>query len=197
MAVSVSVCIPAETLSNQNKSLELLTHSVYEIARTCSFHKVNELIIIGAKDDKDVILISSLFQFFITPRYLISETFRKPVNDKKLDIHLNTTKIYLSLISWTSSKDDEIKEQKDIVIDSHSPSSFTLSVVLKDLKNEISILNTSQPLPMKWSKWIEGNFELNEEDVDPSDWVIGWFYNTLGNLIGITLQSYIIKRMGY
>lgn len=109
------------------------------------------------------------------------------------------TTIYISLLAWTSNKDNTLNNGKEIVIDSHSSSSFTISCVLKDEGHGITIHSQSQPLPLKWAQWIEGNLEEGEkeDDIDPSEWVIGWVKNAISNAIGVTSQSYIIKRMGY
>ncbi|GAV27804.1 hypothetical protein PMKS-001272 [Pichia membranifaciens] len=109
------------------------------------------------------------------------------------------TVIYISLLAWTSNKDNTLNNGKEIVIDSHSSSSFTISCVLKDEAHGITIHSQSQPLPLKWAQWIEGNLEEREkeDDIDPSEWVFGWVKNAISNAIGVTSQSYIIKRMGY
>lgn len=111
------------------------------------------------------------------------------------------TTIFISLLAWTSSKDNSLvsSSAKDLTIDSHSTSSFTISCMLKDEEHGIAINAQSQPLPLKWAQWIEGNFEEGEkeDDIDPSEWVIGWITNAINNVIGVTSQSYIIKRMGY
>lgn len=118
---------------------------------------------------------------------------------KKIENSTKKTTIYISLLAWTSNKDNSIINSKEIIIDSHSSSSFTISCILKDEEHGISISSQSQPLPLKWAQWIEGNFEKGEkeEDIDPSEWVIEWVKNTVSNVIGVTSQSYIIKRMGY
>ena len=83
----------------------------------------------------------------------------------------NETIIYLSLLAWTINKDFEIKQSKEIDINSYSPTSFTISCILKDAKHNIIINSQSQPLPLQWAKWFEGEFEGNSEEIDPSDWV--------------------------
>lgn len=109
----------------------------------------------------------------------------------------NETIIYLSLLAWTINKDFEIKQSKEIDINSYSPTSFTISCILKDEKHNIIINSQSQPLPLQWAKWVEGEFEGNSEEIDPSDWVYGWIRNIINNLIGVIAQDYVIKRMGY
>lgn len=89
---------------------------------------------------------------------------------------------------------------KSIYIDSYSPGSFCFVCVLKDLKHDITITNKSQPLPLKWAKWLDGEMsehDAEKSDVDPSEWVKNWVADTLNLQIGVLAQSYVIKRMEY
>lgn len=98
----------------------------------------------------------------------------------------------------SSATSDE--SAKSIYIDSYSPGSFCFVCVLKDLKHEITITNKSQPLPLKWAKWLDGELsehDAEKSDVDPSEWVKNWVADTLNLQIGVLAQSYVIKRMEY
>jgi hypothetical protein len=130
----------------------------------------------------------------------------KITNERDNEAKTKRTTIYISLLAWTSNKDNVINtlNEKEIIIDSHSTSSFTISCILKDEDHDITINTQSQPLPLKWAHWIEGKMnddnKINDEDgddVDPSEWVIEWVNNAISNVIGVTSQSYVIKRMGY
>lgn len=77
---TVSVCLSADTLYKNSPTLELLTFAVYEIAKTLCFNKITELIILGDEKKQETLIVSALFQFFITPRYLAKETFEKLEN---------------------------------------------------------------------------------------------------------------------
>jgi hypothetical protein len=130
--------------------------------------------------------------------------------------------LYMGLLAWTpkttsggSSGSDG--HGKDVTIDAHSPTSFTVTCVLRDPAHDISISAHSQPLPLQWANWIEeGNtgeaetgadkdkdkdekveVEDEEDDVDPGEWVIGWVHSAVANVIGVVSQTYVIKRMGY
>lgn len=121
------------------------------------------------------------------------------------DDGVKKTKLFIGLLAWTSNKDDSDvvgsgSDGNEIIIDSNANSSFTISCILKDKEHDILINAKSQPLPLKWLNWIEhgaGDAEEDMDDIDPSDWVIEWINNTVNNVIGITSQSYVIKRMGY
>lgn len=120
------------------------------------------------------------------------------------------TGIFVSLIAWTLNKEKDAGDDSAVFIDSYSNSSVTFMCVLKDDVHNISVTTQSQPVPLKWCNWIERSGEerdgsdnnknynnSEEEEVEPSEWVIEWVTESIRNLIGITSQSYIIKRMGY
>lgn len=82
---TVSLSIPADVICRHNKNLDQLTHAAYEISRSACMFKVNELILLSKdKTDKKVIILGALLQFFITPRYLVKETFAKAFNNGTL-----------------------------------------------------------------------------------------------------------------
>jgi predicted SPOUT superfamily RNA methylase MTH1 len=85
---TISIAISAEHLCKHNKNLDQLTHAIYMIARNACLFQINEIIILGNKtnesNEKDTLLVGSLFQFFITPRYLVQETFCKSFQTGKL-----------------------------------------------------------------------------------------------------------------
>ncbi|CDK25910.1 unnamed protein product [Kuraishia capsulata CBS 1993] len=92
-----------------------------------------------------------------------------------------------------------------ITIDAYSAGSFSFTTVLKDTTHNITIVNRSQPFPLKWAKWLDDSEDKKEDqdsavdstDVDPSDWVIDWVNRGLDMTFGVLAQSYIIRRMGY
>lgn len=80
---TVSICIPADIICKQNKNLEQLTIAAYEIARSASLFKIKEIILLSKdKESKEILIFGSILQFFITPRYLVNETFFKLFKDK-------------------------------------------------------------------------------------------------------------------
>lgn len=75
---TVSLCVPAAVVCRHNRNLDQLTHAAYEIARSACMFKVSEVIVLGeGKEDRNSLVLGSLLQFFITPRYLVQETFAK------------------------------------------------------------------------------------------------------------------------
>lgn len=101
----------------------------------------------------------------------------------------------------TNEKDatDELDDDSVITIDEFSGSSFCFTATLIDKTHDIKITNRSQPFPLKWSQWIDGDFSRKdkEEDVDPSEWVIDWIDQGLDKTFGVMAQTYVIMRMGY
>lgn len=80
---TVSLAISAELLCKHNRNLEQLTYAVYQIARNACLYKVAEVVVLG-EENKETILVGSLFQFFITPRYLVKETFSRSLGSGAL-----------------------------------------------------------------------------------------------------------------
>lgn len=72
--MSVSLAFDGERLSRENPSLEKLTYAIHLIARHAAQRKINEIIIIGDPNDPCIVSIGALFQFFVTPRYLVRES---------------------------------------------------------------------------------------------------------------------------
>ncbi|KAK6460874.1 maintenance of telomere capping protein 1 [Scheffersomyces coipomensis] len=123
-----------------------------------------------------------------------------------------------------SSSDDD--DDKPILIESNNSDSFSFTIILKDITNNITIITKTQPFPLKWAKWLDGedknifkpekeekekeeqtkekeeltkddNDTINEElGIDPSEWVKDWIKQGLNLSFGILIQEYIIKRMG-
>lgn len=82
---TVSVCIRVADVCRHNRNMDQLTHAAYEIARSACMFKVGELVLLGdGKEDRNSIVLGSLLQFFITPRYLVKETFAKAFESGQL-----------------------------------------------------------------------------------------------------------------
>ena len=73
---------------------------------------------------------------------------------------------------------------------------------MKDISNDITIITKSQPMPLRWAQWLDGeklkSLEASdeEESVDPKEWVKDWIKQSLNLSIGVLAQEYVIKRMG-
>ncbi|KAG7885037.1 hypothetical protein KL938_001294 [Ogataea parapolymorpha] len=108
--------------------------------------------------------------------------------------------IYIGLLAISISKEDTPAEESEIVtIDEYQPSSFSFTSILVDQTHDITIVNRSQPFPLKWCNWLDGKYAEGEasEEVDPSEWVADWINRGLDMMFGVLAQTYIIKRMGY
>lgn len=87
-----------------------------------------------------------------------------------------------------------------VMIDANLPLSFGFTVILRDITNLITISSKTQPFPLKWAKWLNGeNLEAfkDEADIDPTQWVRDWIREGLNLAFGVLAQEYVIKRMGY
>lgn len=85
---TMDIAIDVKTLIKQNHTLDLLIHAIHAIARNACLFKVSEIIVVGNMEEPDTILVGSLFQYFVTPRYLSKEAFavnvEKGLIDKKV-----------------------------------------------------------------------------------------------------------------
>ncbi|CAK9439549.1 uncharacterized protein LODBEIA_P36490 [Lodderomyces beijingensis] len=90
------------------------------------------------------------------------------------------------------------------VIDTANADSFTFTVILHDITNEISITTRTQPFPLRWGLWLDGeplvatdaNAQVDDESVDPKEWVRDWIRQGIHLGLGVLAQEYVIKRMG-
>lgn len=95
----------SSVLGNNCESLEHLTSTVYQISRALVAFEVAEVIVLN--DSPKAIVIASLLQYFITPPYLISETF------KGVDLPDNVfsrAKKYQSIPNLPAFESDKFKE---------------------------------------------------------------------------------------
>lgn len=120
---------------------------------------------------------------------------------------INKSNIFISIQPITSrSNQDEAKSTDNeedlgpILIESNNSDSFSFTIILKDITNNITIITKTQPFPLKWAKWLSGELsqEFNEfDDIDPSEWVKNWIKDGLSLSFGVLAQEYVIKRMGF
>lgn len=83
--MGVSLCIDARQFVQEYKSLRALTEAVYLVARNASDHKVVEIVVLEETEEGKVaeegvescgLKIAALLQYFVTPQYLVKETFK-------------------------------------------------------------------------------------------------------------------------
>ncbi|RCK65511.1 Maintenance of telomere capping protein 1 [Candida viswanathii] len=126
--------------------------------------------------------------------------------EKKEEEEITQSNIFISIQPVTTKiegQDQEEKEDKTIVIESNDGESFSFVIVLKDISNDITIITKSQPMPLRWAQWLDGEKlkslqeeETEEESIDPKEWVKDWIRQSLNLSIGVLAQEYVIKRMG-
>lgn len=132
----------------------------------------------------------------------------KTEQELKEDIDkINKSNIFISIqpITSKSNLDDNKpaeseEDQGPILIESNNANSFSFTVILKDITNNITIITKTQPFPLKWAKWLSGDHsqEFKElDDIDPSEWVKNWIKEGLSLSFGVLAQEYVIKRMGF
>lgn len=120
---------------------------------------------------------------------------------------VNKSNIFISIqpITTKSNQDDSASSNDEatlgpILIESNNSDSFSFTVILKDITNNITIITKTQPFPLKWAKWLNGEMthEFKEfEDIDPSEWIKNWVRDGLSLSFGVLAQEYVIKRMGF
>lgn len=132
----------------------------------------------------------------------------KEQQEEDKEEEITQSNIFIS-IQPVSTKIDQGKEQDKednrIVIESNNEESFSFIIILKDISNDITIITKSQPMPLRWAQWLDGEKlksleaseeQEEEESVDPKEWVKDWIKQSLNLSIGVLAQEYVIKRMG-
>lgn len=130
---------------------------------------------------------------------------------------MSTSTIFISIqpISSHVGEDSEAvsrDEDKPVLIEASNPHSFAFTIILKDVTNGITIVTKTQPFPLQWALWLDGEalkpteepHESNQNQsegsatdlVDPSEWVRQWVFQGLDLGLGVVAQEYVIKRMG-
>jgi hypothetical protein len=120
---------------------------------------------------------------------------------------INQSNIFISIQPITTrieGKETEI-ELGPIIIDSANQNSFSFTIILKDITNDIIIVSKTQPFPLIWAKWLNGelleSFKGDDgediEGVDPTEWVKDWIKEGISLSFGVVAQQYVIKRMGF
>ena len=114
---------------------------------------------------------------------------------------INTSNVFISIQPITSRAANEESEDKDgsapIMIDSANKDSFSFTLILKDITNNITIITKTQPFPLQWALWLSEQADVGEDNVNPAHWVSGWIRDGLSLSFGVLAQQYVVKRMGY
>lgn len=118
--------------------------------------------------------------------------------------HINKSNIFIAIQPITTSTGDNTRDSEGLsLIECNNPDSFSFTVILKDITNNITIISKTQPFPLKWVRWVSGDrkdidavFGAEEDSVDPSAWVKEWLKDGLALCFGVVAQEYVTKRMG-
>lgn len=111
---------------------------------------------------------------------------------------INKSNIFVSI--QAINKDGQDGNKDAIYIEANNSESFHFLLILKDITNDITIITKTQSFPLKWSKWLNGEFEDVEKqfsaDIQPNEWVQDWIKDGLSLSFAVLAQEYVIKRMG-
>lgn len=93
---------------------------------------------------------------------------------------INKSNLFISIQPITTNKNDEEnsttadeknRNNEPIFIESNNSNSFSFTLILKDITNDITIITKTQSFPLKWSRWLSGDIKefkslFNNEDED-------------------------------
>ncbi|KGU04101.1 hypothetical protein MEY_05225 [Candida albicans 19F] len=173
------------------------------------FHNVSNTLKQGLIEEADEILNVSIINEInydaINVNILVLDNFLKVVNQVEGRIHVR-------LNEFNQGQEEQIKKNQEDQVEHHQEQSNIVitcnanqdeenklvyfEITLKDITNGITITNKSQSLPLQWWKWIQGEKLEFDESIDPKEWVKTWVKNGLDLSVGISVQQYIINRMG-
>lgn len=128
-------------------------------------------------------------------------------NEAKFETHdINKSNIFIAIQPITTSTGENTRDNEGLsLIECNNPESFSFTMILKDITNNITIISKTQPFPLKWVRWVSGDredidavFGAEEENdsIDPSEWVKEWLKDGLTLCFGVIAQEYVTKRMG-
>lgn len=114
---------------------------------------------------------------------------------------INKSNIFVSIQPITTrleGQEPKKGEEQATLIDSNNQESFSFTIMLKDITNDITIITRTQAFPLRWAEWLTGKTTVNseEDEINPADWVKTWIREGLDLSIGVLAQQYVIKRMG-
>lgn len=118
------------------------------------------------------------------------------------EVNLSNVFVSIQPITNRSTQNEGITRDEDapIMIEANNPDSFAFTLILKDISNNITVITKTQPFPLKWAKWLNGEVSKEIEEigeVNPSEWVSDWIKDGLSLGFGVLAQEYVVKRMGF
>lgn len=131
----------------------------------------------------------------------LEEQSKKIEGEEKTEDHdikqINKSNIFISI--QAINKEGKDANEEAIYIEANNSESFHFLLILKDITNDITIITKTQSFPLKWSKWLNGEFEdvkQFSEDIQPNEWVKDWIKEGLSLSFAVLAQQYVTKRMG-
>ena len=150
-----------------------------------------------------------------------SETNPVRTSDVFLSIQAIGQEADKALFALTAASEKE-KESTTVTEQEDADEHVSFAIFLLDPVHQIEFSTISQPIPAKWTKWLdavaptpltprsgEEGAEAHEsgvpEDiqeiletggVDPREWVAEWIEETLNLAVGVIAQRYVARRMG-
>ncbi|KAH3900976.1 uncharacterized protein SCODWIG_01442 [Saccharomycodes ludwigii] len=120
------------------------------------------------------------------------------------DYYKNVSEVFISILPTAvpvTKADDEDFDNEMTVVDSNSSGNFSITMILKDITNDITILVRSQGFPLKWAEWITNDEsynrkkDSNEEKIDIGEWVRDWIEDGIQLTVRTLAQNYVLKRI--
>ncbi|PHH79652.1 hypothetical protein CDD80_4137 [Ophiocordyceps camponoti-rufipedis] len=148
----------------------------------------------------------------------LSESNPVRKSDLFLAVQAISTDADKTLFARTASADKD-QESSTVKEQDASDELVYLAVFVLDPVHEIEFSTLSQPMPAKWTRWLDavtppsGSAEdhptaagggvppeireiLDDGGVDPREWVAEWMEEALTLAIGVVAQRYVARRMG-
>lgn len=120
--------------------------------------------------------------------------------------HINKSNVFIAIQPISTGTADASKKEDSgpTLIEANNADSFAFTMILKDITNDITVVNNSLPFPLRWARWLAGERSdvdavfggEGEDSVDPSEWVREWVRDGLGLSFAVLAQEYVTKRMG-
>ena len=127
----------------------------------------------------------------------IDDTIKRYKEETEASL-VKESKIFISVVGVTVpiQEDSDVKELES-VLDPTKEGNFSLIFILKDITNNIQIIQKSQSIPDKWIQWVLQYKKFEDKDIDPSKWVGEWIEQLIVLNFQILAQNYVIKRINF
>lgn len=108
------------------------------------------------------------------------------------------SKIFISVVGVTVPlQEGTDAKEAECVVDPTKEGNFSLVFVLRDITNNIEIIQRSQSIPDKWIQWVLNYKKFQEKEIDPSKWVSEWIEQLIILNFQILAQNYVVKRINF